>query len=203
MSDILAVDLIRALWDDARHETDEERKAQLERDATALEDVWSRSKYALAPTRDQMTAALGNASLNIADTLAALASSQRQVDQRVSEIHEYVQQNNTLFSQFFEMFPPRFEAFQEEARAAWEESGRRLEKHDDDIEALTRVVQEHKADHDTRITSLEDYRADMQALRAALAALSARIDSALPTEADQALSTELRGSEAERASDGS
>lgn len=101
-SDILATDMIQALWNDARAETDPERKAQLERDATAFEDVWRRSKYALAPTRDQMTAALGNASLNISDTLSAVASGQRQLDDRVAEIHVHVQESNTLQSAVIE-----------------------------------------------------------------------------------------------------
>ena len=133
MSDILATDLIKALWEDARREADPDRKAQLERDAAALEDVWQRSPYALAATRDQMTAALGNASLNIADTLSALASGQRQVDARVGEIHTAVQENNTLFSTFFETFAP----FQEEARAAWEESGRQVKKLSGEVGSLT------------------------------------------------------------------
>jgi hypothetical protein len=128
MSDILAVDFIRALWDDARREVDPDRKAQLERDAAALEDVWTRSPYALAPTRDQMTAALGNASLNIADTLSALASGQRQVDARVGEIHTAVQENNMLFSTFFDTFPPQFAVFQQEMRSAIEENARGLKK---------------------------------------------------------------------------
>lgn len=180
MSDILAADLIKALWDDSRRETDPERKAQLERDAAMLEDVWRRSGYALAATRDQMTAALGNASLNIADTLTALASGQRRVDTRVGEIHEYVQQNNTLFSQFFDMFPPQFEAFQAEARAAWEESGRRLKKHEDDIEALSiRVdtfedIRIWRAAVDVRLADIEqadrdDIHREITDIKAALA----------------------------------
>jgi len=74
-----------------------------------------------------------------------------------------------------------------------------------DIAALTLVVAGHSEqlaalhmDHEERIVALEDYRAEMQAVRDALAALSARIGDALPTEADQAVSASLRADEAAR-----
>lgn len=68
-----------------------------------------------------------------------------------------------------------------------------------ELAVLQSVVDQHSEklaqlhmDHEERITSLEDYRAEMQAMRDALAELSARIGGALPTEADQELSAELR-----------
>lgn len=155
MSDILATDLIRALWDDARREGDPERKAQLERDAMALEDVWRRSPYALAATKDQMTAALGNASLNIADSLGRL-------DVRVGEIHQHVQESNTLISAFVESFSPQFAAFQQEMRTAVEETARGQKKDRDDIAAL----QEGQAIHALRldeIGTIEAWRTDVDA----------------------------------------
>ena len=176
MSDILAVDLIRALWEDSRRESDPERKAQLERDAAVLEDVWQRSPYALAPTRDQMTAAIGNASLNIADTLSAMASGQRQVDTRVGEIHTAVQENNTLFSTFFETFPPQFAAFQNEMRAAAGENRTRLGKLEDlhlDVVARLDSKREMIANHELRITALEANNTRLEALEDAIAALRA------------------------------
>lgn len=137
MSDILATDLIKALWEDARRETDPKRKAQLERDAQAMEDVWSRSKYALAPTRDQMTAALGNASLNLADTLSAVASGLSQVRNQVSQIHTDVQNNDTLISTFIQEFPQHFAALQADLRqAVGEETARGLGKFSEDIDVL-------------------------------------------------------------------
>lgn len=117
------------------------------------------------------------------------------ISTKIDRLQEQVGNNNTLQSAVLEQVG----ALRTDMQQSAAQTSMRLKKHDDDIEALTLVVAEHKADHDTRITSLEDYRADMQALRAALAALSARIDSALPTEADQALSTELRGNDPERA----
>jgi hypothetical protein len=89
------------------------------------------------------------------------------------------------------------------------ETSTRLGKHDQDIDALQTTVAEHGTklgllhwDHEERITSLEDYRDEMQAMRDALAELSARIGGALPTEADQELSAELRADAAERGDHG-
>lgn len=166
MSDIVITDLIQATWDDARREADPARKAQLERDAAALEDVWRRSKYALAPTREQFQAALGNTTLNIADTLAALASGQRQVDERVGEMHEYVQQNNTLFSAFFETFPPQFTAFQAEMRLAAQESSTRLGK-----------LEQGQIDYNTRLTELDSrHGGQWEELSTSQRALAQRLD---------------------------
>lgn len=128
MSDIVITDLINATWEDARRETDPERKAQLERDAAMLEDVWQRSKYALAPTREQFQAAIGNTTLNLAGTLSDVAAGLKQLDTRVGEIHEHVQHNDTLVSTFIQTFGPQFAAFEQKAQAAWEASGRGLKK---------------------------------------------------------------------------
>ena len=69
MSDITISDLAKALWIDAGKETDPVRKSQLEEDARRFEDILSRSKYALAPTRDQMMYAVGTATLNLDERL--------------------------------------------------------------------------------------------------------------------------------------
>jgi DNA repair exonuclease SbcCD ATPase subunit len=128
MSDILAIDWIKALWADARAETDPARKAQLERDAAIMEDAWNRSKYSLAATKDQITAALGNASLNLAERLDDVVSGYRTLDNRVGEIHQHVQEGHTLISVFVESFPTQFAVFQTEMRDAAEENRTRLGK---------------------------------------------------------------------------
>lgn len=224
MSDILATDLIKALWDDARREDDPERKAQLERDAAALEDVWSRSKYALAPTRDQMTAALGNASLNLADTLSIVASEMRKVTERVAQIHTDVQNNDTLVSTFIQSFQPQFGAFQQEARAAWEDNGsrlkkletgqaqivKRLEQGEDEratiAEKLDRYIagsrREEVDEHASRISALEQNNTRLDALEAFRADVQRRIDASVPEQEVQELVALLRQIAAERRGNG-
>lgn len=178
-TDILATDLIRALYEDAGRESDPERAAQLKRDADALRDIWSRTPYALAPTRDQMTAALGNASLNIADTMDAIASRTSQMDARVGEMHQNVQDNNTLISAFIEGFKP----FQAEMLAAREETARGLgklvEQHNilaGHVDTLEEGQSEHAGRIDSHDAQIADLQAETKALRAETADLKGRVD---------------------------
>lgn len=164
VSDMLATDLIKTLYEDAGRETDPERAAQLRRDADTLKDVWQRTPYASAPTRDQMTAALGNASLNIADTLSELAREMRSVKTNVSEMHLDVQSSNTLVSTFLETVPPQINSALGEVKTelislnhGFSALGERvdnlalvqadhtkhLHKHDAQIATLTKRVDEH------------------------------------------------------------
>lgn len=224
MSDILATDLIKALWDDARREDDPARKAQLERDAATMEDVWSRSKYALAPTRDQMTAALGNASLNLADTLSIVAAEMRKVTERVGQIHTDVQNNDTLVSTFIESFQPQFNLFQQEARAAWEDNGTRLgkletgqaqivERLGQGEEERARIAKkldlyiagsrrEEVDDHAARITALEHNNTRLDALEAFRADVQRRIDASVPEHEVHELVALLRQIALERRGNG-
>lgn len=189
-SDIIITDLINATWEDARRETDPERKAQLERDAAALEDVWGRSTYALAPTREQFQAALGNTTLNLSDTLSAVADGLHRLDTRVGEMHTHVQNNDTLVSTFVETFTPQFVAFQTEARAAWEASGLGLKKLDGDFRALnTRHGKQIRA-LASDIAAIKKVMANRPTERAAA---DLRLDQRLASMEQRLLDLEARG----------
>jgi len=68
-SDILVDDLIQAMWADAEAEQDPDRRAKLMAEAQQLQSIWSGSKYALAPTRDQMSASVGSVWLSLSERL--------------------------------------------------------------------------------------------------------------------------------------
>lgn len=74
-SDILVEDLISAMWADAHNERDPEHRAKLLQEAEQLQKIWSGSKYALAPTRDQMAASVGNVWLSLSERLDEIGAS--------------------------------------------------------------------------------------------------------------------------------
>lgn len=176
MSDILATDLITALYEDAGREGDADRADQLRRDADSLKDIWNRSKYARASTRDQMTVALGNASLNLAETLSEVARELYAMRQIVGDMHTHVQHNDTLVSMFIESFTP----FQAEARAAWEGSAQQIKKLDTRLGVVERTItarpKQRKLEHDQLVAIQSDIASQVRSIGARLDADEQRLD---------------------------
>jgi hypothetical protein len=182
VSDILITDFIKALLLDAAAEDDPERRAQLEVDAHRAEDIWQRSKYALAPTRDAMTAALGNASLNLAGRLDELLNISKDTHLQMQDLHGQVPQIAQTLDEVAAR-QGKLEALQAALATEVSNSGERLsqltimiDEHTDRIAALmelgkawerwfrdlTTRVDAHDmrlADHAARLLLLEQYAA--------------------------------------------
>lgn len=109
----------------------------------------------------------------------------------------------------FDSFGGELQGLRADVQHAAAETAARLVKSEQDIEELTArlnaldpTARETLREHKRRLEALEDWRIEMQAMRDALAELSRRIGGALPTEADQELSSQLRVEEAGRVEHG-
>lgn len=154
-SDILVVDLVKALYADAEAEIDPIEAARKMNDAEIFRGVWERSKYALAPTRSQMTAAVGNASLNIADTLQAVVAGQKRVEAKVGEMHLHVQHNDTLVSEFIATFRTEQQALHAEREGL----GRQVKKLEAElVDRVNELDQRHGAQWQEVVERLDNKR---------------------------------------------
>lgn len=125
----------------------------------------------------------------------ALSDTEEVLLKKIDGLQKDVGDNNILIATFLETFPAQFTTFQRDMRAAVEETAQSIKKEMSDLRDSHSTIidrldnkRELLADHERRISALEENSARLEALEDAIAALRA----ASVVERDEAVGDDER-----------